>query len=113
MSKGNPNGNPNWKKGGPSPNPKGRPKRGESYTDIILNVGEEIDPATGKKNKVVLAQKLWRKAMEDDDLGAQKYLYDRVIGTPKQTVEANIYQDDPAVVGELRELRETIAKYAE
>ena len=33
-------GNPNWKKGGASPNPSGRPKDGESWAAIIKAVGD-------------------------------------------------------------------------
>lgn len=33
-------GNKNWVKGGPSPNPKGAPKRGQSWKEIIQEVGQ-------------------------------------------------------------------------
>ena len=33
-------GNPNWVKGGKSPNPSGRPKDGESWAAIIKSVGD-------------------------------------------------------------------------
>lgn len=33
-------GNPNWTKGGASPNPTGRPKDGESWAAIIKSVGD-------------------------------------------------------------------------
>ena len=33
-------GNPNWQKGGKSPNPTGRPKDGESWAAIIKSVGD-------------------------------------------------------------------------
>lgn len=33
-------GNPNWKKGGPSPNPAGRPATGESWTELIKKIGD-------------------------------------------------------------------------
>lgn len=36
----NKRGNPNWKKGGASPNPTGRPKDGESWAAIIKAVGD-------------------------------------------------------------------------
>jgi hypothetical protein len=105
-------GNPNWKKG-VSGNPKGRPKRGETYTDLLLEIGNRIDPETGKTNKQILSEKLWRKAKEEEDMAAMKYLYDRVIGTPKQTVEANIYQEVPPVVEEIKTIRKAIEEDAD
>ena len=32
-------GNPNWKKGGPSPNPAGAPKRGQSWKELWNEIG--------------------------------------------------------------------------
>ena len=47
-------GNPNWQKGGKSPNPTGRPKDGESWTSIIAAVGnmypEDILAFIGRDN---------------------------------------------------------------
>jgi len=74
-------------KPGESGNPAGRPKKGEALTEILRNV---VD-------KELLAQKLMEK-VEDGDLNAIKYVYDRVDGKPKETVEqTNI--EMPAVVG--------------
>ena len=47
-------GNPNWKKGGESPNPAGRPKDGESWAAVIKAVGDmypaDIIAFVGEKN---------------------------------------------------------------
>ncbi len=47
-------GNPNWKKGGKSPNPAGRPKDGESWAAIIAAAGnmnpEDITKIVGGNN---------------------------------------------------------------
>jgi hypothetical protein len=47
-------GNPNWEKGGKSPNPTGRPKDGESWAAIIAAVGnmypEDILQFIGRTN---------------------------------------------------------------
>jgi hypothetical protein len=37
----NPKGNPNWRKGGPSPNPGGRPRSGTAFADAVRR---RIDP---------------------------------------------------------------------
>ena len=47
-------GNPNWKRGGKSPNPSGRPKDGESWSGIIKEIGDmypaDIISFIGKNN---------------------------------------------------------------
>ena len=52
----NKRGNPNWKKGGASPNPQGRPKDGESWAAIIKSVGDmypaDIVAFVGKDNEL-------------------------------------------------------------
>lgn len=50
-------GNPTWKKGGPSPNPAGAPKRGESWAEIIKRVGEYTPPEAAARS-LELAKKL-------------------------------------------------------
>jgi len=56
-------------------NPKGRPKKGETMTDILR---ENIDPEQ-------IALRLHALAMSGD-FNAMKYIYDRIDGTPRQTV---------------------------
>jgi hypothetical protein len=50
-------GNPNWKKGGKSPNPAGAPKRGESWTEIIARYGE-MTPSEAAEQSLELSKKL-------------------------------------------------------
>lgn len=71
-------------------NRKGRPKKGESYTDIIRQMGESVDDH-GYQLKERLVKKLWDKALIDNDLAAQKYLFDRVDGQP--TAKVNLETD--------------------
>ena len=50
-------GNPNWKKGGPSPHPQGAPKRGESWAEIIKRFGE-MTPAEAAQVSLELSKRL-------------------------------------------------------
>jgi hypothetical protein len=75
-----------WKKG-VSGNPNGRPKKGETFTDIL---NAEYDKRT-------LLDRMWARAIEEDDFQAMKYLMDRWDGTPRQTLDATI--EMPEVVG--------------
>jgi hypothetical protein len=52
-------GNPNWKKGGPSPNPAGAPRRGQSWKEIIQEIGEMTpDEARAVSEKIFEQVKL-------------------------------------------------------
>lgn len=74
-----------WKPG-ESGNPKGRPPKGESLTETLETV---VD-----KNEI--ARKLYELAMEGD-IPALKYIYDRIDGRPKETIEQTI-KELPAVI---------------
>lgn len=76
-----------WQKG-ESGNPHGRPKKGESLTDALR----------AKADKEALADKLLALAKEGNFM-ALRYVYDRVDGLPKQTVETNA-----PLIGQLAEL---------
>lgn len=67
-----------WKPG-ESGNPNGRPPKGEALTEILK---EKID-------KEAIAEKLIELAM-DGDFPALKYVYDRIDGSPKQTIDATV-----------------------
>jgi hypothetical protein len=70
-----PRGNPNWKKGGPSPNPGGRPKEEREVVEILRLKGRE------------LAEKLLEVALEDGNVKAIAEAFNRAYGKPKETVE--------------------------
>lgn len=71
---------------GVSGNPKGRPKKGETLTDVLA----------GAIDKELLAKQLLG-LVKKGDLGAIKYAYDRVDGRPKETIEQTI-KELPTVI---------------
>ena len=73
-------------KPGQSGNPKGAPKKGESFTDIIQS----------KVDKASIVAKLEELAMKGD-VTALKYLVDRCDGTPTQAVKVGGMDDAPPV----------------
>ncbi len=73
-------GNPNWKKGGPSPNPTGRPH--DTLTPHLREIA-----ATGAGREV--AERLYAEAL-GGNVQAIAILLDRLDGKPKQTLDVNI-----------------------
>ena len=65
---------------GESGNPAGRPLKGDALTDVLRN----------KVDKDAVAAKLIEMAMERNDLGALKYIYDRLDGKPVETINQNV-----------------------
>jgi len=78
-------------------NRKGRPPKEYCLTDILRGQGDLEDVDSGGKKisrKQAIAQKLWSMAM-GGDVSALKYLYDRVDGRPKESVELTGSEDEP------------------
>jgi hypothetical protein len=67
--------NPNWKPG-VSGNPNGRPPKGQALTDVLRE----------KADAQEIADQLLAMA-RDGDLGALKYIYDRIDGKPRESVD--------------------------
>jgi hypothetical protein len=73
---------------GVSGNPHGRPRKGDTLTEILEELGKE-KVTRGKariERRTALAKKLWEKALRGDAI-CIKYLYDRIDGRPKESVE--------------------------
>ena len=88
-----------FEKGDPRINRKGRPKKGKSLTELLAKALKQ-ERADGEKNKEVLAETLIRLAIEERNMAAIRYIYDRVDGKPKETVELT----DGAIDIRLREI---------
>ena len=85
MGKGNPNPVNKWKPG-QSGNPNGRPPKGQTLTDALR---EHID-----KDEIAA---LLTELAKGGDIGALKYIYDRLDGKPTETVH-NLMQNLPDVI---------------
>ena len=104
-------GNPNWTKGGASPNPTGRPKDGESWAAIIKSVGDmyptDLVAFIGKDNdlgrmlsklpqgvqmKYLVTDRVFASLMFEPSHGLWKEMMERVDGKVKG--ELDITSDD-------------------
>jgi hypothetical protein len=78
-----------FQKDDPRINRSGRPKKGESLTDILRELGGIADVSTEKgkiERRQAIANRLWQMAIAGD-LAAIKMIYDRIDGSPRQSVE--------------------------
>ncbi|MCP4230251.1 MAG: hypothetical protein GY771_08895 [bacterium] len=79
-------------KQGQSGNPKGRPKKGETFKEILEKILEErqVRDIAGQtkrpKKKEILARVLIEKALEGDS-SFMKQALDRLVGLPAQQIE--------------------------
>ena len=91
---------------GNNANPNGRPRKENCFTDILKEQGniKDADSLEGKiERKQAIAKKLWAMAL-GGDVAALKYVYDRVDGTPKQTILNQITEVDNPIYDMLDEL---------
>jgi len=81
-------------KPGQSGNPAGRPKKGECLTDILRNQAAllDVDTTDGPiARREALSRKLWAMAMTGD-MAAIKYIYDRIDGKPRESMDLDMTQ---------------------
>lgn len=86
----NPNPQNKFEKGQPSPNPKGRPKKGYSITEMMqeLIASKVKDKKTGKMVEVrkALGNSILKKALEGDT-AAQRIIWNYMDGMPFQSTD--------------------------
>jgi len=95
-------------KNDPRINRNGRPKKGECMTDILnraLDQERKIKEGETGKEKILilrhaLAEKLISKAVDEGDITAIKYIFDRLDGKPKESIELT----DSATDAKLKEI---------
>lgn len=76
-------GNPNWKKGCKSPNPKGAPQKDESITFLMKKFLESCPEGQEKTYKQIFVEKAYAKAVKDGDVTAQKLIWNYIDGLPQ------------------------------
>lgn len=76
----------NFFKPGQSGNLKGRPPRDWTWSGLLEEVAEELDPKDKKTFKRKVAEGLIRQAIKGDH-SATKVLFDRMDGMPKQSTD--------------------------
>jgi hypothetical protein len=81
-----------WKKG-ESGNPNGRPKLGESFTDIIRAMANRAVDQDGNRVADLLVAKLIEMA-SNGDINALKYLIDRVDGKANQSIDLGMKENN-------------------
>lgn len=77
---------------GNNANPKGRPPKGWSWSELLEDVGEEIEPDSGRKFKELVSKRLWYESVNGNIL-AIRDLMNRMDGFPAQSVDQKISGD--------------------
>jgi hypothetical protein len=101
----NPRGIGGWKPG-QSGNPKGRPKKGSTWAEILRDVAERIVPNSDEKTfKEVVAVRLFSEAVEGN-VSAMKVIFNRMDGPPKIPLEnpSESAEDAEAIAQLLQEM---------
>ena len=94
----NPHPKIQWKKG-QSGNPKGRPKKGETLTDLLKEYIVQLTDveAGGKVSKVEIKKafimKVVQKAINDGDVNCMRMIWDRLEGMPVKHIEMHNEKD--------------------
>jgi ribosomal protein L17 len=89
-----------FEKDDPRINRRGRPKKGETLTDLLR---EKIETTKTAKEKLTRKERIVEKLIalaEGGDFSALRYLFDRLDGKPKESIEMT----DGAVDQRLREI---------
>lgn len=87
-------------KPGQSGNPKGRPRKGQALTEILEKHARKRDvDFKGKRltRQEALSQKLWALALAGD-VAAIRYIFDRIDGKPRQSVDLDHTFESPSGV---------------
>jgi hypothetical protein len=90
-------------------NRKGRPLKGWSWSELLEDAGELIEPISGKKYKELVSQRLWIECA-NGNVSAIQALFDRMEGKPKNFVDATSGGEPIKGAIELAALLQTILK---
>ncbi len=80
-----------WEKG-VSGNPNGRPKVKDSWTDLLRQMGDQVDQ-DGRTRKEIVMEQVFKRAC-DGDMRACELLLDRVEGRAVQAIKQDLTSSD-------------------
>lgn len=89
-------GNPSWRKG-LSGNPNGRPPKPVCVTDILREIGAQVDPKTKRTKLVAACLECFEKAAHGD-LDSLKFIVERTEGKVKDTLAIEKIDVPPIVL---------------
>jgi len=79
-------------------NRRGRPKKGETYTDLLIEMGKRpVDPSLSKDKQITIKEAIIRKTIKlalEGDVSMLKYLFDRIDGKPRETIDISDGRED-------------------
>jgi hypothetical protein len=76
-------------KPGQSGNPKGPPKKEETISNILDHYLNQVPEGDKKTRWEQIAEHTYKNAIKGDT-AMLKYLWDRKLGRPKETIDANV-----------------------
>lgn len=80
-------------------NREGRPPAGWSWAELLRDMGEEIEPKTGKQFKQLVTKRIWLECV-NGNVGAIKELFNRMEGMPKQNMDLNVNEKPKFVMSD-------------
>jgi hypothetical protein len=87
-------------------NRKGRPRKGASLTEALEKELKKRRSDGETTNKAELARVLVSLALDGKDLSAIRYVFDRVEGRPRESVDANLTGSMDISIGSPPDLEE-------
>jgi len=91
-------GNAGSMKKGETRNPNGRPKSGDSITDIAKRFLDGTPEGMKKTHKEIFFETVYRKAVIEKDIAAIKLVWNYVDGMPEQPIKHTGDADNPVTV---------------
>lgn len=76
---------------GQSGNPKGRPKKGQSLTDLMREYLNKSPEGQKLSYKELFVERVFKMAVEDRDTAAIKLIWNYVDGLPESSIDDTIY----------------------
>jgi len=92
-----------WEKGGPSPNPHGRPKGAKNFTTKVKEALMVLSEDGHQTKEALLVNKVLEKAIVDGDTQMLKLMWNYFDGMPTQKIEAEVDNKDSSLTEEQKQ----------